>query len=325
MPAPILHLSFSGIRFRMKKKKLIIATRESPLALWQANWVKSELQKIHPDLSIKLLGITTQADEMLSVPLYKVGGKGLFVKELEEALYNKKADIAVHSMKDVPMVLPEGLCISVFCEREDPRDAFISNEYTALTDLPANAIVGTSSLRRQSQMLAKYAHLQPTFLRGNVNTRLAKLDQGDFAAIILAAAGLKRLGLSERIRSFISTDQMLPSAGQGVLGIECRLDDEETQSLIAPLDHLLTRHCILAERAMCRYLGGGCHLPVAAFAEYFNDKLMLKGLVASPTGTKIIRSQLTDTPFEAEALGVAVAKDLLLQGAQPLLQIVSQQ
>jgi hydroxymethylbilane synthase len=307
----------------MKKKKVIIATRESPLALWQANWVKIRLEKLHPEISIELLGITTKADEMLSVPLYKVGGKGLFVKELEEALYHKKADIAVHSMKDVPMILPEGLCLSVICEREDPRDAFVSNKYTSLADLPPEAIVGTSSLRRQSQLLAEHSHLQPTFLRGNVNTRLTKLDHGDYAAIILAAAGLKRLGLAERIRSFITTDQMLPAAGQGVLGIECRTDDEEIQALIAPLDDAESRQCVLAERAMCRYLGGGCHLPVAAYAKFVDDQLMLRGLVANPTGTKIIRSTLTDSPRAAEALGVAVAKDLLLQGAQPLLDSVS--
>lgn len=307
----------------MKKKTLIIATRESPLALWQANWVKTRLNKIHPDLSIELLGITTKADEMLSVPLYKVGGKGLFVKELEDALYNKKADIAVHSMKDVPMLLPDGLCISVICEREDPRDAFVSNKYTSLAELPENAIVGTSSLRRQSQLLVEYPHLKPTFLRGNVNTRLAKLDQNDYAAIILAAAGLKRLGLADRIRSFITPDQMLPAAGQGILGIECRIDDEETKALIAPLDNLQSRQCVLAERAMCRYLKGGCHSPIAAFAEHVGDQLMLRGLVASPTGTQIIRSQLINPSQEAEALGIAVAKDLLLQGAQPLLDIVS--
>lgn len=308
----------------MKKKTVTIATRESPLALWQANWVKLHLEKWHPEISIHLLGLTTTADEMLSTPLYKMGGKGLFVKELEEALYNKQADIAVHSMKDVPMVLPEGLCISVMCEREDPRDAFVSNQYRSLKDLPDHAIVGTSSLRRQSQLLAERSDLEPVFLRGNVNTRLNKLDQGDYAAIILAAAGLKRLGLAERIRDFIPTEHMLPAAGQGVLGIECRLDDEETQQLIAPLGHLESYQSVIAERAMCRYLGGGCHLPIAAYAECQGDAITLRGLVANAEGTHIIRSMLTAKRHEAEKLGTDVAKDLLSQGAQRLLDVVNE-
>ena len=305
----------------MKKKTLIIATRESSLALWQANWVKNQLEKTHADLSITLFGMTTEADKMLAVPLYKMGGKGLFVKELEDALYAKQADIAVHSMKDVPMILPEGLCVPVMCEREDPRDAFVSNDYTSLSDLPENAIVGTSSLRRQSQLLAHHPHLKTAFLRGNVTTRLSKMDQGDYASIILAAAGLKRLGLAERIRSFLSTDEMLPAAGQGILGIECRMDDEETRALIAPLDHVQSHQCALAERAMCRHLGGGCHVPIAAYAEIQGDQLYLRGLVADPTGTKIIRSERTDVSSRAEEIGMAVAEDLLRQGAKKLLDI----
>jgi hydroxymethylbilane synthase len=304
----------------MKKKTLVIATRESPLALWQARWIKTRLEKIHPELSVTLLGMTTSADELLSVPLYKVGGKGLFVKELEEALYDGRADIAVHSMKDVPMMLPDGLSIAVMCEREDPRDAFVSNHYHSLADLPYHALVGTSSLRRQSQLLAAYPHLKTLFLRGNVNTRLSKLDEGHYAAIILAAAGLKRLGLAERIRSFISTDHMLPAAGQGVLGIECRTDDEETQTLIAPLDDRQSRDCVLAERAMCRQLGGGCQAPIGSFAEFAGNQLILRGLVANAEGTVIVRSQQTGDPSEAENLGISVADDLLQQGANILLE-----
>ncbi len=303
----------------MKKKTWIIATRESPLALWQANWVKARLEQLHPHLSVKLLGITTKADQLLAVPLYKVGGKGLFVKELEEALYDGRADLAVHSMKDVPMLMPEGLCISAMCEREDPRDAFISAQYTSLDDLPDDACVGTSSLRRQSQLLAKHPNLQVAFLRGNVNTRLAKLDKGDYAGIILAAAGLKRLGLQSRIRSFISTDEMLPAPGQGVLGIECRIGDEETRALLAPLDNEKSRQCVQAERAMCRYLESGCHSPVAAYAQIDNDRLTLRGLVADPAGKKMLHALLAGNPDDAEVLGESVAQELLQQGARLLL------
>jgi hydroxymethylbilane synthase len=307
----------------MKKNKIIIATRESPLALWQANWVKARLLEFHPELSVELLGLTTQADKILSIPLYKTGGKGLFVKELEDALIAKKADIAVHSMKDVPMQLPEGLCVPVMCEREDPRDAFVSNEYTSLTDLPEQSVIGTSSLRRQSQVLAERADLNVTFLRGNVNTRVDKLDRNAYAAIILAAAGLKRLGLVERIRSFMTIDQMLPAAGQGVLGIECRLDDEKTKMLIAPLNDIKSNTCVTAERAVCRYLQGCCHVPIASYAEWIDNQIMLRALVGNPEGTKIIRSQAVDDPSHAETLGITVAKDLLRQGAKQLLDALT--
>ncbi|HSW69993.1 MAG TPA: hydroxymethylbilane synthase [Gammaproteobacteria bacterium] len=307
----------------MKKNRLIIATRESPLALWQANWVKIQLEALHPTLSIELLGLTTTADKLLSVPLYKTGGKGLFVKELEEALLAKKADIAVHSMKDVPMDLPPDLCIPVMCEREDPRDAFVSNEYTSLTDLPENAVVGTSSLRRQSQILAARSDLQSSFLRGNVNTRLEKLDQKNYHAIILAAAGLKRLGLGSRIRSFLPIDEMLPAAGQGVLGIECRTNDEEILALISPLNNLQSIQCVTAERAVCRYLQGGCHVPIAAYAEKIDNQLRLQALVATAKGDRIIRSNAADNPAQAETLGIRVAKDLLRQGAQSLLDTLA--
>lgn len=303
----------------MKKNTLVIATRKSPLALWQANWVKAQLEAIHPNLSVQLLGLTTEADKLLSLPLYKVGGKGLFVKELEQALIDNQADIAVHSMKDVPMVLPEGMALPVMCEREDPRDALVSSDFAALNDLLPNAVVGTSSLRRQSQVLMKRPDLQIAFLRGNVNTRLGKLDQGEYAAIILAAAGLKRLGFDDRIRTYLSPEEMLPAAGQGVLGIECRADDQVTQELIAPLNHLRTQQCVIAERAMCRYLGGGCHVPLAAYAEWIDGQLVLRGLVANPRGTEVLRVHLKDTPERAEALGIAAAKELQRQGAQSLL------
>ncbi len=303
----------------MKNMTLTIATRESPLALWQANWVKQQLEIIHPELSIHLLGVTTEADQMLSTPLYKVGGKGLFVKELEEALFAKRVDIAVHSMKDVPMVLPEGLHVPVMCQREEPRDALVSNDYATLTDLPNNAILGTSSLRRQSQLLALRPDLKPLFLRGNVNTRLAKLDKGDYAAIVLAAAGLKRLNLLERIRSYLSVDQSLPAAGQGVLGIECRVDDELTERLIAPLNHLPSFICVTAERALCRFLGGGCHVPIAAYAEILENQVFLRGLVATIDGKRILRASARASIEHAEELGVTVGKDLLKQGAQAIL------
>ncbi len=298
---------------------LIIATRESPLALWQANFVKNRLQDLHPELSIQLLGMTTKADELLSTPLYKVGGKGLFVKELEEALLTKKADIAVHSMKDVPMNLPDGLCVPVMCEREDARDVFVSNEFSSFEELPLNAIVGTSSLRRQSQLLALRRDLKTAFLRGNVNTRLIKLDNKEFSAIILAAAGLKRLNEEKRIRSYLTFEQSLPAAGQGVLGIECRLEDERTQALIASLNHIHTFFAVTAERALCRKLGGGCHVPIAAFAEVSDNQIQLRGLVGAVDGTRIVRTHLTDTVQRANELGLAAATDLLQQGAQELL------
>jgi hydroxymethylbilane synthase len=299
--------------------KLTIATRESPLALWQANWVKLELESLYPELSVHLLGLTTQADQMLATPLYKVGGKGLFVKELEQALLSKRADIAVHSMKDVPMELPKGLHLPVMCEREDPRDALVTNDYSSLDELPFNALIGTSSLRRQSQLLALRPDFKTTFLRGNVNTRLAKLDKGEYTAIILAAAGLKRLNLSERIRAYLTLEQSLPAAGQGVLGIECREDDHDTQALIAPLNHSKSFICVTAERAMCRYLGGGCHVPIAAYAENQQAQLTLQGLVASDDGKRILRAQRTGSIELAEQLGILVAKDLIAQGAQKLL------
>lgn len=303
------------------KTQLTIATRESALALWQANWVKAQLEKIHPQLTVNLLGLTTQADKMLATPLFKIGGKGLFVKELEEALLDGRADIAVHSMKDVPMVFPAGLCLPVVCEREEPRDAFVSNQFNSVAALPTGAVVGTSSLRRQSQLLAMRPDLQIVPLRGNVNTRLAKLDQGDFTAIILAAAGLKRLNLADRIRAYFDFDVMLPAAGQGILGIECRAGDTETERLIQPLNDRIASHAATAERAMCRFLGGGCHVPIAAFAEVGAAEMTLRGLVATPDGKIILQVEQTDVHQHAEQLGINVAKALIAKGAKDVLTL----
>ncbi|OAI48980.1 porphobilinogen deaminase [Gammaproteobacteria bacterium SCGC AG-212-F23] len=303
----------------MIKTYLTIATRESPLALWQANWVKLQLEKIHPDLKIELLGMTTSADRMLDVSLDKVGGKGLFVKELEDALLQGRADIAVHSMKDVPVVFPPGLHVPVMCVREEPRDVLVSTTGTSLKTLPANAIIGTSSLRRQSQLAAIRPDLQFMALRGNVNTRLKKLDEGMFTAIVLAAAGLKRLGLEKRITSFLTFEESLPAAGQGVLGIECRLQDDAIQKIIAPLNHPVSFACVTAERAMCKQLNGNCQTPIAAYAEIQNNQLYLRGLVASPDGKIILRAEATHAIDQSEELGYLVAETLKKQGALTIL------
>ena len=303
----------------MAKSTLTIATRESPLALWQAEWVKSQLEKFHPSLTINLLGLTTTADKLLDIPLATVGGKGLFVKELEEALLDGRADIAVHSMKDVPMEFPEGLFLPVICEREDPRDAFVSNAYNTFAELPADALLGTSSLRRQSQLAYLRSDVRMENVRGNVNTRLKKLDQGDFTALILAAAGLKRLNYSSRIRSYLSIEQSLPAAGQGALGIECRKEDWETQTLIALLNHQETHLTVTAERAVCQRLGGGCQVPLAAFAEIVEQKIFLRALVASKKERLILRTEQTGSPDHPERLGFLVAEDLITQGAEKIL------
>ncbi len=302
----------------MTKQSITIATRESPLALWQANWVKGRLQALYPGLEVNLLGITTSADRM-SIPLMEVGGKGLFVKELEEALLEKRADIAVHSMKDVPMTLPAGLCLPVMCEREDPWDVLVSNQFISLNELPSNTVVGTSSLRRRSQLCALRPDLQMKDLRGNVNTRLQRLDAGEYGALILAAAGLKRLGLQQRISAFLNADQLLPAPGQGVLGIECREEDIETLTLIAVLNDEPAHVCVTAERALCRRLEGGCQTPIAAYAEMIQEKIFLRGLVANVDGTVILRAQKTGHVEDAEILGETVAEELLSQGARAIL------
>ncbi len=298
---------------------LRIATRESQLALWQAEFIKAELERNHPGLQVELLGMKTKGDIILDVPLAKVGGKGLFVKELEQAMLDDRADIAVHSMKDVPMEFPDGLGLAIICDREDPTDAFVSNQYTSLDDLPEGAKVGTSSLRRQLQIKAARPDLTLLDLRGNVNTRLAKLDNGDYDAIILASAGLLRLNFAERIRSRLPIELSLPAGGQGAVGVECRTNDARTRALLAPLHHKDTADRVLAERALNRRLEGGCQVPIACYAELQDDNLYLRGLVGDPSGKTVLRAEVTGPRAKAEQLGVEVAEMLLDQGAGAIL------
>ncbi|MGL6070847.1 hydroxymethylbilane synthase [Craterilacuibacter sp.] len=303
-------------------KKIVIASRESRLAMWQAEHIKARLQGLYPALEVEILGMTTRGDQILDVTLSKIGGKGLFVKELEVALQEGRADLAVHSMKDVPMALPEGFDLPVICEREDPRDAFVSNTYANLSELPAGAVVGTASLRRESQIRAQFPHLQIKPLRGNVQTRLAKLDAGEFDAIILAAAGLKRLGLGARIRTGLSPSESLPSPGQGALGIEIRADREDLKALLAPLNDADTRDCVLAERALSRQLGGSCQIPLGGFATLQDEVITLDGFVAYPDGSLILRATASAPRTYADALGRAVAKQLLKEGAADIMDAV---
>ena len=300
-------------------RQLIIATRESPLALWQAEFVRNALMQEHPDLDVQLLGITSRGDQLLDAPLSKVGGKGLFVKELEEALLDGRADIAVHSMKDVPMEFPAGLCLGVICAREDPSDAFVSNRYKTLQALPAGSVVGTSSLRRECQLRARRPDLDIKFLRGNVNTRLRKLDEEQYAAIILAAAGLKRLELGHRITELLSTKMSLPAVGQGALGIECSADRPELVEFLKPLYHLETAQCVEAERAMSRVLGGSCQVPLGGFAEISDGVLQLRGFVATPDGSRIISEETNGKPESGSVMGEQMAQLLKEQGADEIL------
>ncbi len=300
-------------------KKLTIATRESPLALWQAHHIKRELIGLYPELDVNLLGMTSKGDQLLDVPLNKVGGKGLFVKELETALIDGSADIAVHSMKDVPIEFPIGLSLAVICEREDPRDAFVSNEWETLMDLPLGSVLGTSSLRRSCQLQELRPDLVIRFLRGNVNTRLKKLDDGEYDAIILASAGLIRLGLKERISEYLDTVICLPAGGQGAIGIEYRNGDARVLDLLEPLDHVDTSCRVRAERALNAHLEGGCQFPIASFAELENDQLILKGLVGSSDGSTILRAEARDIKDNADILGARVAENLISQGARELL------
>ena len=296
-----------------------IATRKSPLALWQAEEVSRLLKKFHPELTIELVTMTTQGDKILDTPLAKIGGKGLFVKELEVGMLEGTADIAVHSMKDVPMAFPDGLHLAVILEREDPSDAFVSNTFERFSDLPLHAKVGTCSLRRQTQIMEARPDIEILDLRGNVNTRLAKLDNGDYDAIILASAGLKRLGFVERIKQSIPAEQSLPAIGQGAIGIECRSDDERINRLLEPLNHPETALRVKAERAQNTRLNGGCQIPIGGYAELIGDKIRLRGLIGFPDGSKIFRSE-KEAPFDqAEALGIAVAEDLLSQGGDKVL------
>ena len=325
----------------MKKKKIIIGTRSSKLALWQAEFVKAELNRLYPDIEIELNKIKTTGDKILDVPLAQVGGKGLFVKEIEEALLGGKADIAVHSMKDVPTEFPEGLHLAVICEREDPRDALISQmqnikfKINNFQSIPKGAKIGTSSLRRACQLLSLRPDLKIEQLRGNLETRLRKLDEGRFDAIILAAAGVKRLGLEKRITEILPFEISLPAIGQGAVGIECRIDDEFINKVIAPLDHPETAVCVKAERAFLKKLEGGCQVPIAAYARIgqrarsagqktniYTSSLVLDGLVGSITGDRIIKGHIEGKTEDAEHLGVALAEDVLSQGAKEILDKV---
>lgn len=301
---------------------LRIATRESALALWQANYVKDRLEAAHPELNVELVPMTTKGDQILDTPLAKVGGKGLFVKELEVAMLEGRADIAVHSMKDVPVEFPDGLMLHTICEREDPRDAFVSNNYSDFDSLPEGAVVGTSSLRRQCQIRALRPDLEIKDLRGNVNTRLRKLDEGQYDAIILATAGLLRLEMPERIKQFMPTEVLLPANGQGAVGIECRSDDEQVQAYLSVLEHTETRARVLTERAMNRKLEGGCQVPIGAYAEVDGDTIELRGLVGAIDGSEIIRGTITGQVGQGEALGEKLAQELLDKGADAILKEV---
>ena len=309
----------------MTDKTLRIATRKSPLALWQAYYVKAQLEKAHPGIKVELLKMSTQGDKILDTPLAKIGGKGLFVKELEKSLYDNEADIAVHSMKDVPVELPEGLHLPIICEREDPRDAFVSNQYQSIEELPQGAVVGTSSLRRQSQLRQQRPDLEIKDLRGNVGSRLNKLDNGEYDAIILASAGLIRLELEERITSFIPTEIILPAIGQGAVGIECREGDDETLELLKPLNHADTQIRVSAERALNHRLEGGCQVPIAGFAELKDNQLVMRALVGSTDGKEIISGNISGPLDQAAQLGTALADDLLNRGAREILKALYEQ
>ncbi|RTZ20532.1 hydroxymethylbilane synthase [Vibrio penaeicida] len=297
-----------------------IATRKSPLALWQAHFVKDSLQAAHPGLDVELVTMVTKGDIILDTPLAKVGGKGLFVKELEVAMLEGRADLAVHSMKDVPVDFPEGLGLVTICEREDPRDAFVSNTFASIDDLPQGAVVGTCSLRRQCQLKEYRPDLHIKELRGNVGTRLGKLDAGEYDAIILAAAGLKRLKLEERIRSVIEPEQSLPAVGQGAVGIECRLDDDHLIKLLEPLNHPETANRVAAERAMNLTLEGGCQVPIGSYSLINGDEIWLRALVGEPDGSKVVRGEIKGPVVKAHELGVTLANQLLDQGAKDILE-----
>jgi hydroxymethylbilane synthase len=300
-------------------RRLVIASRQSALALWQARHVASRLNALYPDVEIEILGMTTQGDRLADASLSKLGGKGLFVKELEDALAQGTAHFAVHSMKDVPMQLPAGFCLPAIMERADPRDAFVSLRYRSLAALPPGARVGTSSLRRESQVRSRFPRLHVVPLRGNVPTRLKKLDENQFDAIILAAAGLKRLGLDDRITALLTPDESLPAVGQGALGLECRADRTDVQTLLAPLDHPPSALCVSAERAMSRALAGNCNVPLGAFAEISGERMRLRGFVGAPDGSQLARGELEGRSEDALALGIALAEQLRARGADGIL------
>ncbi len=327
------HLLVKTPKEQMNVKRLIrIVTRKSVLAIWQAEFFKQKLHAAHPNINIEILGISTRGDEIIDIPLHKTGGKGLFVKELEDALLNHVADIAVHSMKDIPAFIPAGLEIAAILEREDPRDAFVSNQKQLFLDLPAHSRIGTSSLRRQAQLAAKRPDLRYEYLRGNVDTRIKKLDQNEYDAVILAVAGLKRLNLETRIKSFFDPEWMLPCVGQGALGIECREEDSDIKKILAPFNHLPTALCITAERSMNERLGGSCQLPVGGLATFENasdtshpahssnaSDMLLSGMVGLPDGSRIIKASATGFSQNANALGKYVAEQLLKQGAKDII------
>ena len=300
-------------------QRLVIATRKSRLALWQAEHVRARLLELYPACRVELLPLSTRGDELLEATLANAGGKGLFVKELETALAEHRADLAVHSMKDVPVDLPPGFALAAITEREDPRDAFVSNRFAAFAGLPAGAVVGTSSLRRAAQIAARHPRLELRALRGNVDTRLAKLDRGEYAAIVLAAAGLRRLGLDARIRALLEPEESLPAAGQGVLGIECRADRADLLAALAPLAHEETAACVRAERAVNRALGGNCSIPLGAHASIERGVLRLRALVAAPDGRRSAQAESSGDAARAEALGAEVAERLRERGATEIL------
>lgn len=301
---------------------LRIGTRKSPLALWQAEHVRTRLRALHPGLNVELVTMTTEGDKILDTPLAKVGGKGLFIKELEQALIEGRADIAVHSLKDVTVTLPDGLHIPVIGEREDPRDAFVSTRYATLDAMPAGSRIGTSSLRRQCQLRALFPRLEVVTLRGNVNSRLTKLERGEFDAILLATAGLKRLGFESRIRAILPPELLLPAVGQGAIAIECRAGDRAVEQLIAPLHHGPTATCVAAERALNARLEGGCQVPIAAFAELAGDTLHLRALVGEPDGSRVIHGDIEGDAERAVDLGTDLADELLSRGARVILDKV---
>ncbi len=303
-------------------KKLVIASRESMLAMWQAEHIKGRLKALYPDCEVEILGMTTRGDQILDRTLSKIGGKGLFIKELEQALQDGRADLAVHSIKDVPMELPEGFALAAIGERASPFDAFVSNQYARLEEMPEGAIVGTSSLRREAQLRAKFPHLTIQPLRGNVQTRLSKLDNGDYDAVILAAAGLQRLGLDSRIREILSPADSLPAAGQGALGIEIAARRTDLADILRPLNHEETAACVTAERALARALGGSCQVPLAAYCVMEDGLLTLNGLVGHPDGSVIIEASAQAPAAYADALGRAVAKRLADDGAEELIAAV---
>ena len=304
--------------------RIIIASRESPLAMWQAEHVRDTLAGLYKSSTVSILGMTTMGDQILDRPLATIGGKGLFIKELEGAMAEGRADLAVHSMKDVPMVMPEGFVLAAISARENPRDAFVSNKFASLSELPSGAVVGTSSLRREAMLRSRFPYLEIKSLRGNLGTRLRKLDEGQYDAIILAAAGLIRLGLGDRIKAFLSPEESLPAPGQGALGIEVRADRPEMAALVQALNDAEGNACVTAERAFSRALGGSCQVPLGGYAELRNGQVWLRGFVATADGKQMVEGEISGAPADAEALGLALAAELRQRGADRILAALAQ-